>query len=178
MRIVLTLTVVLISLPLFAQGRGGGGGFGGAGGGMGGGEFSQTPFDRLVDDLDLDRKTQAPAVAALIDAATPEAAAIFEELVARRQALLNVATNQSADPAPAQAYAASLQRLFAIEARVFADIYARLTPKQREKAAKGFERLEALFKSGLSVSGRAGGAGRMGPGAMGPGGMSMPRGGR
>lgn len=177
MRFVIILMLVLTTSPLFAQGRGGGGGFGGAGGGSGGsgGEFSETPFDRLVNDLGLDRKTQAPAVAALIDAATPEASALFQELVARRQALLNVATNRSADPAPAQAYTTSLQRLLALEARVWENIYAQLTPKQRQKAAKGFERLEELFKTGLSVSGRAAGAGRMGPG---PGGMSMPRGGR
>lgn len=165
MRLALTMTVLLITAPLSAQrGGGGGGGDFGGGGGFGGVAVVRTPYDRLVEELDLDKKTQAPAVAALLEGVEHEAAALFQELAARRQDLLNAETNRSTDTAPGAAYAATVTKLLALEARVFGEIFAQLTPRQKQKAAKGFDLLEALFKTTLSVSGGRGGAGRGGPG--------------
>jgi Spy/CpxP family protein refolding chaperone len=164
MRLAATITAAVLlmtALPL-AQGRGGSrGGVPGGGGGGGGG--TPSPFDQLIDELDLDTKTQVPAVTALLEEVEPEARTLFQELVARRQDLLNVETNRSSDPAPAAAYTATATQLIGLETKVFGEIFALLTPKQRQKAAKGFDRLEALFKDTLSVSGRAPGGGRGGP---------------
>jgi hypothetical protein len=133
---------------------GGGGDFGGGG--------APTPFDQLVDTLDLD-KAQVPAVAALLEGVESQAAALFQELIQRRQDLLNVETNHSTDPAAAAAYRATVTKLIALETKVFQDIVAVLRPNQRQKAAKGFERLEELFRTTLSSSGASRGA-RGGPG--------------
>ena len=177
MRLAATIAAVVLLMTMLpaAQGRGGGRG-GGTGGGDvgGGGAGTRSPFDLLVEELDLDQKTQVPAVAALLDQSEREAAALFQELVARRQDLLNVETNRSNDPGPAAAFTAAVTKLMALEARVFGDIYAQLTPKQKQKAAKGFDRLEALFKNTLSTSGGAPRGGRGGPGR----GMPPQRGGR
>jgi hypothetical protein len=84
--------------------------------------------------------------------------------------MLNVETNRRTDPAPAAADAAATTKLMALEAKVFARIYAQLTPKQKENATKGFDRLETLFRS-LSVSSAGGPGGR---GGRGGGGRGMP----
>jgi hypothetical protein len=126
---------------------------------MGGGDFggvTRSPFDRLVEELDLDKKTQAPVVGAMLDRVEREAAALFQELVVRRQDLLNVETNRSNDPAPAAAFTATATKLIALEARVFGEIYAQLTPKQRQKAkdstASGALR-DTLSTSGAPAAG-------------------------
>jgi hypothetical protein len=170
MRLVLTLLMLLTAAPLCAQGGRGGGGGGDLGGGFSA-PTTRNPFALLVDELDLDEKTQVPAVTKLLLSVEVEAATLFQELIARRQAMLNVETSRLADPAPAAAYAATMTKLMALETRVFGEIYAQLTPKQKQKAAKGFDRLEALFKETLSTSGRGGGGGR------GPAGRGMPQGG-
>jgi hypothetical protein len=156
---------LLSAVPLAAQrGRGGGGDFGGGGGDFGG-TTVRSPFDLLVAELDLDPKTQVPAVAALLDGVEREAAALFQELIVRRQDLLNVATNRSKNAVPAAAYATTATKLIGLETKVFAEILALLTPKQKQKAAKGFDRLETLFLATLSTSGPSpAGAGRAGPG--------------
>lgn len=184
MRLAVITAAVLLLLTALPNAQGRGGGRGGAGN-MGGGDVGATvtlsPFDRLVEALDLDRKTQAPAVAAILDRVEREAAALFQELVPRRQDLLNVETNRSADPVPAAAFGATATKLIVLEARVFGEIYAQLTPKQKQRAAKGFDRLESLFKDVLSVSGGppAGDRGGAGGGRGGPGGgMPAQRGGR
>lgn len=178
MRLATALAAVLLLMTTLpsAQGRGGGrGGGGDMGGADFGGGVTRSPFDRLVEELDLDKKTQAPVVAAMLDRVEREAAALFQELVVRRQDLLNVETNRSSDPAPAAAHAATATKLVALEARVFGEIYAQLTPKQKQKAAKGFDSLEMLFKDSLSTPGVPAGAGRGGPG--GPGRGMPPQGG-
>jgi hypothetical protein len=136
---------------------GGGGGFGGGAG--------PTPFEELVDTLDLD-KAQTPVVAALLEGVQQEGAALFTELIQRRQDLLNAETSHSTDPAAATAYKATVTKLIALETKVFQDIFAQLKPNQRQKAAKGYERLQELFKTALSPSGaaRGGRGGRGGPG--------------
>ena len=164
---VLAVTLLLTIAPLSAQ-RGGGGGGGGGEGGGGGGAAPLTPFELLVDELDLDKKTQVPAVAALLEGVEKEAAALFQELVPRRQDLLNAATNGSTDPAPGAAYTAAATKLIALEAKTFSEIFAQLTPKQKQRAVKGFDRLEALFKEALSTSGGARGSGRGGAGRGAP----------
>jgi Spy/CpxP family protein refolding chaperone len=170
MRLAIAVAVLLLTVPISAQRSRGGGG--GSGGGDFGGSDGPTPFDRLIDALDLEPK-QVPAVTTLLDGAEREAAALFQELIPRRQELLNVETNRSTDPAPAAAYAATVTKLIALETKVFEDIYAQLTPNQKQKAAKGFDRLEELFKTTLSTSG----AGRGGPGRGGPGRGMPPQGG-
>jgi hypothetical protein len=143
--------------------RGGGDGGGGGGGDFGGGG-APTPFDELVDALDLE-KPQIPAVAALLEGVERDGATLFQELIQRRQDLLNAETNHSTDPAAATAYTATVTKLIALETKVFQEIFAQLKPNQRQKAAKGFERLEQLFRTTLSTSGSPrGGGGRGGPG--------------
>jgi hypothetical protein len=175
MRVAVIVAVWLMTAPLLAQ-RGGRGGGDFGGGDLDGGfvPVQRSPFERLIDELDLDDETQVPAVRTLLQGVEREAAALFQELVTLRQDMLNVETNRSTDPAPAKAYAATATSLFALEARIFADIYALLTPGQKEKAAKGFDRLEALLTAALSVP--AGGRGGAGPG--GPGRGMPPGGGR
>jgi len=162
MRLAIVVAVLLMITPLSAQRSRGGGGDAGGGGDFGGG--APTPFDQLVDTLDLD-KAQIPPVAALLEGVEAQAAGLFQELIQRRQDLLNAETNHSADPAASAAYAATVTKLIALETKVFQDIFAQLKPNQRQKAAKGFERLEELFRVTLSTSGASrGGAGRGGPG--------------
>jgi hypothetical protein len=173
MRLAVIVAVLLTAAPLFAQGgRGGGGGGGGdfGGGGGGGGPVVRSPFDLFVDELDLE-KDQVPALTTLLQSVETEAAALFQELLMRRQDMLNVETNRSSDPGPSGAYAAAATKLMALEARVFGEIYVQLTPKQKEKAEraeKGFERLEVLFKIALSAPGGRAGGGRGGPGRGAP----------
>ena len=174
-RLAIVVAVFLVTVPLSAQRSRGGGGDMGGGGDFGSGALS--PFDRLVDELGLE-KTQVPGVRTLVESVEREAAALFQELIVRRQDLLNAETNRSTDPAPAAAYAATTTKLIALETHVFEEICAQLTPKQRQKAAKGFDRLEELFKISLSTSGGGrGDAGRGGPGRGGPGRGTAPQGG-
>ena len=178
MRLAVAVAVLLMTVPLSAQrSRGGGGGPGG--GDDSGGSATFSPFDLLVDELDLKDEKQLAAVRAALEGAEREAAALFQELIPRRQDLLNVETNRSTDPAPAQAYTATVTKLIALETKVFEEIYAQLTPKQKQKAAKGFDRLEELFKDSLSTSGAGrADAGRGGPGGVPGRGMSPQGGGR
>jgi Spy/CpxP family protein refolding chaperone len=171
-RFAITLVLLLTTAALFAQGRGGGGGGGGGDFGGGGVAVERSGYDLLIEELDLDRTNQIPAVTKLLQSAEAEASGLFQELIARRQELLNVETSHSPDPAPAAAYRATMTKLMALETRIFGEIYALLTPKQKQKAAKGFDRLEALFRTTLSApaGGRGGGRGGAGRGASPQGG--------
>lgn len=164
MRVALIVAVLVMVAPLSAQRSRGGGDMGG-GGGFGGGGAGPTPFEQLVDTLDLD-KAQTPAVAALLEGVQEQGAALFTELIQRRQDLLNAETSHSPDTAATAAYNATVTKLIALETKVFQDIFGQLKPNQRQKAAKGFERLQDLFKTVLSPSGaaRGGRGGRGGPG--------------
>ena len=177
MRLAFAVAVVaalwLVAVPLSAQRSRGGGG--GGGGEAGGGSVTFSPFDLLIDELDLKDEKQIAAVRTTLEGAERAAAALFQELIVRRQELLNVETNHATDAAPAAAYTAAVTKLLALETTVFEEIYAQLTPKQKQKAVKGFDRLEELFKATLSAPGsgrRDAGRGRPGGGP----GRGMPQG--
>ena len=165
LKVSLVTLALLVAVPLAAQRRGGGGGdFGGGAPAM----AAKTPFEVIADELKLDRKTQLPAVTEVFAAAEQESFAIVDEMLGLRQRILNVETRGAADPAGevTAAYALAVERMLALEARVFAQTYALLTPGQRGRAPKAFALMAGFFKT-LPPMPRGGGpsaGGLSGPG--------------
>jgi hypothetical protein len=160
----LVTIALLLTVPLAAQ-RGGGGGGGDFGGGAPA-AAPKTPFQIIADELKLDRKTQLPAVTELFVAAEQESYAIVDEMLGLRQRMLNVQTGASPDPAGevTAAYAGAVDKMVALEARVFSQTYALLTPDQRARAPKVFAKMAGFFRAlppspGAAPSGRFGGRG-------------------
>src|SRR5688572_5388850 len=124
MRMLLVTFVLLLAVPLAAQ-RGGGGGGGDFGGGAPA-TAPKTPFQVIADELKLDRKTQLPAVTELFVAAEQESYAIVDEMLGLRQRMLNVETGAAPDPTGeiTAAYAGAVEKMVALEARVFSQTYA------------------------------------------------------
>jgi hypothetical protein len=157
----LVTIALLLAVPLAAQ-RGGGGG----GGDFGGGApptAPKTPFQIIVDELKLDRKTQVPAVTELFSAAEAESFAIVEEMLNLRQRMLNVETGGTPDPKGEipTAYAEAVEKMVALEAKLFSQTYALLTPDQRPRSPKAFALMAGFFRA-LPPSGGAPAGGRFG----------------
>jgi hypothetical protein len=166
MKMPLVTIALLMAVPLAAQ-RGRGGGNLGGGGDVGGGApamVPRTPFEVIADDLKLDRKAQLPAVTELFVAAEQESFAIVEEMLGLRQQMLNVETRGASDPTGAvtAAYATAVEKMVALEARVFSQTYALLTPNQHSRAPKAFAQLAGFFKTLPPRPGAAPSAGQSG----------------
>jgi hypothetical protein len=138
--------VLLATVPLAAQrGGGGGGDFGTFAPPPGG----KTQFEVVAGELKLDRDTQLPAVTELFAAGEQESFAIVEEMIGLRQQMLNVATRGTSDPAgkvPA-AYTAAVEKMLALEVKVFSETYALLKPDQRSRAPKAFAQMAGFYKA-------------------------------
>jgi hypothetical protein len=154
---------LLLAVPLAAQ-RGGGGAGGGDFGGGAPPAGGKTRFQVVADELKLDRKTQLPAVTELFAAGEKESFAIVEEMIGLRQQMLNVATRGTSDPAgkiPA-AYAAAVEKMLALEARLFSETYALLKPDQQARAPKAFAQMAGFYKALPPAPGAAPSGGRFG----------------
>jgi hypothetical protein len=147
----------------FAQGRGGGG-RGGRGGGddMGGGmprvAPRQTRGEQLRDKLGLNREQQEEAQKILI-AASRDAGPIRGEMDSARVRIAGAFIEGKGDDEVNSAlatYAAAAARMTTLEAKVFAEIYATLSPKQQARADQGFEVISGIFNIQPGGSGRGG----------------------
>ncbi len=158
------LAPALWALP--APQRGGGGGITGPGGVEGavmGSESARemTPFEEFADRLKLDKKTQVPQAAEIVNAAAAEAAPVGVQMLQLRQRLLN--DDLSGDAAEAKsvldAYTAAAAKMSHIEADAFSKIYALLEPNQQSRAPQAFALMAGFFQStpGSGRGGRGGG---------------------
>ena len=155
---------LLMTVTLAAQ-RGGGGGGGGDFGGGAPAPGAKTQFDVIAEELKLDRKTQVPAVTELFLAAENESFAIVDDMLRLRQQLLNVETGAASAAQSAEAkaaYSASVERMLALEVRVFSGTYALLKPDQQARAPKAFVEMAGFYRALAPVAGAGRAGGRFG----------------
>jgi DNA-binding MarR family transcriptional regulator len=122
---------------------------------------SSTPLGELADKLKLDPQKQLPAVQQMVVAASKDAAPIAQEMLELRQRIVNLElTNKTAEAAQAlEKYADAATRMAGLETRVFQEVYATLTPVQKQKAGDAFAVMAGFFQSSGGRGGRRGGGG-------------------
>lgn len=127
-----------------------------------GGGSPSTPLQEFAGKLNLDPKTQLPAVQQLFGEAARDAAPIAQEMLELRQKLVNLElTNRSAETKPIlDAYATAAAKMAGLETRVFQQVYATLKPAQQSKAREAFAFIAGFFQA----SGGRGGRGSRGGG--------------
>lgn len=105
------------------------------------------PGEKLIDKLKLDSK-QAPEARLLLMDASRDAEPIGQKMLELRQRLINLELQKKPEEiAPAvEAYAAAAAEMAAIEARVFAKIYATLKPNQQANAPQAFAIMSGMFQ--------------------------------
>jgi len=120
-----------------------------------------TPLGELADKLKLDPQKQLPAVQQMFVAASKDAAPIAQEMLELRQRIVNLElTNKTAEAAQAlEKYSDAATRMAALETRVFQEVYATLTPVQKQKAGDAFAVMAGFFQSSGGRGGRRGGGG-------------------
>lgn len=163
-----TIVMVLIaSAVVAAQGRGGGGG----GDQSGSGEPAMsaralTPFEQFAGKLKLDLKTQGTQVEQIFQEGAKEAQPIGLEIVQLRQRLVNAELNEKPDDlkATTDALTAAAAKMAGVEAKVFAKVFAVLTPAQQSRGVDNFEQAFAIM-AGFFQQAAPRGGGRGGPGA-------------
>ena len=149
------------------QGRGGGGGGQDQGGGEAMTARALTPFEQFAGKLKIDIKTQGAAVEEIFAEGAKEAQPVGLEILQLRQRIVNAElAGKPEELKPAlEAYAAAAGRMAAIEAKVFAKVFASLTPAQQARGAEGFEQAFAImagFFQQAAPRGGGRGAGRGG----------------
>jgi len=121
-----------------------------------GGGGPSTPLQEFADKLNLDPKTQLPAVQQLFSEAARDAAPIAQEMLELRQKLVNLEiANRSPETKPVlAAYAAAATRMAGLETRVFQQVYATLKPAQQSKAKEAFAFIAGFFQAAGGRGGR------------------------
>jgi hypothetical protein len=163
----LLLTAILATSLALAQGRGGGGG--GRGGRGGGGEESgvmprmgrQTRGEQLREKLGLNKEQQEEAQKILI-AASQDSTPIRAKMESARVQIAGAFIEGKSEAEVKKAldvYAAAAAEMTNLEAKVFAEIYATLKPKQQAKAEQSFEIVSGIFNM-QQPGGGGGGMGR------------------
>jgi len=124
-----------------------------------GGGGPATPLSEFADKLKLDSERQLPAVQQIFVAASKDAAPIAQEMLELRQRLVNLElTNRTAETAPVlAAYADAATKMAALETRVFQEVFATLTPGQKQKAGEAFAVMAGFFQSSGGRGGRRSG---------------------
>ena len=106
-------------------------------------------IDHMADHLDLD-DTQREQVRNIVESARPEIQALREQLRANREALASLETGDPAYSTALNDIAISNGRLATegtlLFTRVRGEVHAVLTDEQREKLARGKERMRQAFE--------------------------------
>jgi len=120
-----------------------------------------TPLGEFAAKLKLDPQKQLPAVQQIFTAASKDAAPIAQEMLELRQRLVNLElTNKTAETKPVlAAYMDAATRMAALETRLFQEVYATLTPVQKQKSGDAFAVMAGFFQSSGGRGGRRGGGG-------------------
>jgi len=122
------------------------------------------PGEKLIDKLKLDGKTQAPEARLLLMDASREAGPVGQKMLELRQRLINLELQKKPEEITPviEAYAAAAAEMAAIEARVFAKIYATLKPNQQANAPQAFAIMSGMFQPSPARGGGGRGAQRGG----------------
>jgi hypothetical protein len=118
----------------------------------------QTRGEQLRDKLGLNKEQQEEAQKSLI-AASRDAGPIRGQMESARVQIAGALVEGKGDEEVKKAlaaYTAAAAQMTALEAKVFAEIYATLKPKQQAKAEQGFEILSGIFSMQPSASGGTG----------------------
>jgi hypothetical protein len=121
--------------------------------------ITPTPFQRFVNLLRLDTRSQVPAVQETFSAAFKEAAPVGREMLQLRQQLVNLAlANRRDEMKPVvDAYAAAAARMTGIETGAFASVYRTLKPNQQSGAPQAFAVIAGMFHPSAPRGGGRGG---------------------
>ena len=148
--------LLIASLLLFQSQQGGA-----SRGGNGGGALppppafhEPTPFERFVDKLDLDSKTQLPDVEKIFTTASAETTPIGRELIQLRLRMFELDSKPGEMAPVLAAYTTSATKMTAVEARTFQQVYALLNAKQQTKSADAFLLMAGLLDPPLPRAGR------------------------
>ena len=163
------LLVLLFTTAVVAgQGRGGGGGGQDQGGGDTMTARALTPFEEFAGKLKLDIKTQAAAVEQIFADGAKEAGPIGQEIMQLRQRIVNAElSGKPEELQPAlEAYTVATAKMAGVEAKVFAKVFASLTPAQQARGVEGFEQAFAIMAGFFQQAAPRGGARARGRGGV------------
>jgi hypothetical protein len=150
------LAIALLTVVLVQPGGGSEARVQGGGGGPIG---DPTPFERFVDKLKLDGRTQLPAVQAIFTRIAGEAAPLEQELHRVRQQMVRSAGQPDELARLTANYAAAAAKMTATEVRAFDEVRALLKPNQLSKSGEAFVLMAGMFQPETPRSTRRGGRG-------------------
>src|SRR3972149_2976825 len=130
MRVMIWKVLIGLWLVVPMAQRGGGGGGGGA---PQGGPTDPTPFEQFVDKFHLDERRQLPEVQKLFVAAAMAGEAISKEMMPLRVRMVELDGKPEELRPVVAAYGTQAQKMAALEARTFEQVYAILKDGQKSK---------------------------------------------